>query len=1028
MSIAKFSVKQPVLTNMIIILVLIAGLYFYFTMGRELLPLISVDKIVISTVYPGATSEEIEKLITQPIEEEISGIDGIDDIISVSYEGMSTIVIDVLDGFDIYRVEQDIKSEVDKIRSLLPDDAEDPYIKEIKVEFPVCTVTVSGEVSEKTLRTYAKRAKDQLKNISGVGTINLVGYRDREIWVELDREKLIQNNLPISSVISAIRRKNLNLPGGRLKTREGEFLIRTLGEISTDRDIAEIVLKSSNGISNLFVGDVANIRNDFEERNSLSKVNGNFAINLDIEKRKNGDTIGMVVATRKIIKKLQESFPPSIKLNVINDRSIHIKDRIDLMQTNGLSGLILVLISLCLLLNFQMAFWTAIGIPFAFLGTFILMKTLGISINMLSLFGMIVVLGMIVDDAIVICENFFRYLEMGYSPKDAAIIGTEEVMWPVIAAVSTTIAAFAPLFFLPGVMGKFMSNIPVIIVLALCCSLVEALFILPSHLADFVRPLKVEKCGSRKTRWYDKYFDFYEITMVKVLKMRYLVIVLLLVAAVIAGFTASRMKFVLFGKVDMGIFMVNMEAFSDSSLEDTEKQVRTVEKFIADNIDKKYIKTVTTRIGMYMLSHSMERGDNKASVIVELDIEEMNGKTDTLKIINDLKTKSKKINGFIYFNILLARGGPPVGDAISYRFKGEDIKVLKLLARRAMEYLKTLPGVVELSDDFPEGKSEIVVELDEEKAKSLGVDVLTVAQTLRACVAGEVASSIRTGDEEIKIRVIFDEKWRNEKKDVLNMPIITQSGKHILLNDIAGIKIVKGIQKLSRHNQESTITVTGDIIRSKNTSMKVMKGLKKKIPEIFSGYPDYRAEFGGEADDTKESMKGLLYALCFAGLVIYMILGTQFQSFIHPITIMATVPFGFIGVIFGFFVSGQSLGLLSLIGVVALSGIVVNDSLVLLDFVLRLKEKEKDMEIKEVVAKAGRIRIRPIILTSITTIFGLLPMCLATTGQAAFLAPMAQSLAWGLTFSTILTLIVIPCVYLVMEDIKRVSRKILRLK
>jgi multidrug efflux pump subunit AcrB len=1028
MSLPKFSVRQPVFTNMLMILVFLAGFYYYSTLPREMLPLIPTNIITITTVYPGATPQEVENLITAPLEEDLSGVEGIDTMTSVSIEGASVINIQVRTDYKMEKVLQDVKSQVDTTRSKLPTDLEDdPVVKELKVEFPVCTVSVSGNISEKILRRYAKRIRDKLKTIPGVSSINFTGYRDREIRVEVDPDKLIQNKVSLTQVTAIIKRKNLNFPGGKLQTSGKEYLVRTLGEINSPQEINNIILRSFRGVPLVYVKDVAKVKDTFEERKTLGKVNGRFSINLDIEKRHTGDTLKIIKIIRKYVKQLQSTLPPSVHLSVINDMSFYIRDRIKLMKSNGLNGLFLVLLSLYLMLNFQMAIMTAIGIPFAFFGTFVLMKFFGVTINMISLFGMIVVLGMIVDDAIVICENFFRYMEMGFSPKEAAILGTEEVMWPVIAAVTTTVAAFLPLAMMTGMMGKFMATIPYVVIMALFCSLIEALIILPSHLADFVRPLKTHPDTDKKLRrWYDPFFDIYERTMVKILKYRYGVIVVLGIVSVLSIILALTMRFVLIGRVDSGIIRILMELPADYSLRDTNNRVSILEKQLRQKYGK-YIKVLTTDIGSYRLRHKRELGENLASIKIELNQDKVKvAHLDTLKIMQQIKSNPKYNQGFTMFTVRQARGGPPVGDAISYKIKGPDLKTLKLLAEKVKKFLGKIPGVVELSDDFPEGKDEIIVNLDENKAKGLGIDVFTLAQNVRTVFNGAIASTIRRGDEEINIRVIVADKWKNKVESVGQIPLLTKSGEVVLLRDVANISIKKGYLKIRREDQERTVTVSGDVIYKKVTPMQVKKRLKNVLPKLFKGYGDYRVDFAGEVEDTKESLRSLFYSFIFAALLIYLILGTQFSSFIHPFTIMLTVPFGFIGVIFGFYITGKPLGLLALIGLVALSGIVVNDSLVLIDFIIRLREEEKDKPLKEIVAHASRLRVRPILLTSITTIFGLLPMCFATSGQASFLAPMAQALSWGLTFSTILTLIVIPCVYLIMEDLKHIFSSLYR--
>ncbi|RMF89688.1 MAG: efflux RND transporter permease subunit, partial [Nitrospinota bacterium] len=490
MFLARFSTENPVLVNLLAVFVFLSGLVIYFTMPREIFPDFSLDAIRITTRYSGASPEEVEKLVTVKIEDAIAGVDGIDAITSTSQEGLSSIVVTLKKDADLVRALNDIQSEIEALEDF-PEEADDPRVQEVKTVFPVITASLYGSVAEQKLKELAKDLKDELLDIPGVSGVQILGLRERQIWVEVRPEALEQYHLTLDDIRQALASRNLNLPGGSIKTGQHELLLRTLGEVEGVQELSRLPLRSDPYGNTLTLDRVATVREHFEEATTLGRFNGQRAINLQVTKEKGGNAITIADQVRKRARAYEALLPPGVHIDVFNDFSVYIKNRLRVLKSNGIVGLFLVLVTLCVFLHWRVALLTALGIPVAFMGAFLLMEWYGISLNMLSMFSLIVALGMIVDDAIIIGENVYRYVEAGFSPKEAAIRGTGEVLLPVFASTATTVAAFLPMLLMTGTFGKFMANIPVVVSFALLASLFEALFVLPSHLADFLSPRRL---------------------------------------------------------------------------------------------------------------------------------------------------------------------------------------------------------------------------------------------------------------------------------------------------------------------------------------------------------------------------------------------------------------------------------------------------------------------------------------------------------------------------------------------------------
>ncbi len=1022
MTIGSFSVRNPVFVNLILLLFITLGITSYRSMPREVFPTVPLDMVSITTLYPGVSPEEIEKIITVPEENAIQSVDGVDEIDSQSREGISLILAKIEQGRDLKKVSQDIDSALNRMDPL-PGDADEPIVEEIETRYPVVNLSVYGNVEERVLREVADEMEDRILNIPGVGEILKAGYRDREIWVEVNPYRLEAYHLSILEVTSALKRRNLNLPGGLLKGSREELLIRTVGEFANRKEIENTVVRKGVKPGGIRIRDVARVRNTFEEASRFGRINGARAITLIVTKQARGDTIRIADAIRNLKRELEKTLPAGTHLALSQDNSQWIRNRLHTLYVNGTIGFAAVCIILLLFLNWRIAFLTALGIPVSFLGAFVLMKFFGMSINMLTLFSLIVVLGMIVDDAIIVSENVFRHLGIGRSPAVAAVIGTDQVVMPVFAAVSTTIAAFLPMLLMTGILGKFMRVIPIVVTFSLIASLIEALVTLPSHLADFAPAAS----GSQRKIGSGERFHRVKRRFVKLLawllRRRYRVLLVTLLTAVILGVVARQtIPFILFDTRDIPAFIVQIETPVGTPLSGTEAVIREIEQRLL-NFPKNEIETLSSLVGSHFdpATGRSNSGSHLGQVMVELPEFNAKNRVNGYRVLEKARRALRAIRGVKKLEILKIQGGPPVGKAVEIRVRGKELGVLKNISNRIQAYLKSLPGVKDVQDDLQPGKDELVVRVNEEKASLFGVDVADVATTLKTCYEGQKSSEIHKKKDQIDVVVKLGRRFRNDYNVLNTLKVANRKGDLIPLSSVTSITRRQGTGVIRRKDLRRAVTVTADVNRDVTTSGQVREEIEKRFSHLSTTYPGYSIHFSGEQKEQMESVRSLMESFLVAMITIYIILGTLFRSFIQPVIVMAAVPFAFIGVVVGHLVMGISFGLLSLIGMVALCGIVVNDSLVLIDFIN--KSRLAGMGRWRSILFAAETRFRPIILTSLTTIGGLATLAFKTHGQAAFLAPMAISIFWGLIFSTVLTLVVIPCFFSAVEDARIWARK-----
>lgn len=1016
MTIGEFSVGQPVLVNLALVLVLVVGISTFFGMPAELLPNVNMDQAVVYVFYPGVSPEEMETLVTKPLEEEIESVEDVDHVASLS--GESRTIIDItfkagLSDDDFDKRILDLRSAVDNAGSKIPDDAEDPVVIPIKIGevIPILSVSLGGDVSDTVLREVAEGLREEILDVPHVAGVDLVGEREREVWIELDAGRLDAYNIPIGGVVASLAARNINVPGGTIDLGHSEYVVRTLGEFESIVDIEDHVIASDAFGKQIRVRDVAAVRDTLAESLTFARLNGERSVTLWVMKEQEGSVVRVARDIRAAVADFDASLSENVSFEVRNDASIEVRDILAILKRNGALGIVLVAFTLFVFIGARNALLAAIGIPFSFFCAFIFMDYAGITVNTISLFSLVLVLGMLVDDAIIVIENIYRHMEQGMPAKEAAVLGTKEVQAPVTAAVLTTIAAFLPLLLMTGTWGKFMSVIPKTVSFALFASLLQALFVLPSHMADFGR------VAPRRNKCHPNFIALtrrYERTLRKVLRRRYAsigVVMLLALGAIALVFTLDVL---IFQEEDVSQIEVRAQTRVGTRLEETDAAARALEQIVF-SLSKEELEAVVTRVGFMIREHRGELASHNMQLNIDLVDSDERERSDT-EIMDALRQEMSEVPGLRSLSLSRPMQGPPSGKPVEVRVEGDDPEMLEFIAGRIQDKLAEYPGVVEIGDDLTPGKSELRVSVIPGQASLYGLTVSDIASAVRMGFEGVEATKYRgSGDDEIDVIVRLEAGDRRDVSDLKSLRLATPQGGTVPLGNVAEISVANAPAELHRRDGERIVTVTADV-REGTTSTEVNGFLMREFGDVSRMYPGYRLDFGGEYQETQESFASLFRAFLVAILLIYLILGTEFRSFVQPLVVMFTVPFAFIGVVIGLVIMRFPFTLNAGIAIVALAGVVVNDSIVLVDFIKRARDRGVDRW--ESVIEAGCMRLRPILLTSITTILGVLPLALGWGGSSITWGPMAASLAWGLAFATVLTLFVIPSLYSIVDDMR----------
>jgi len=1032
-NIIKYFAEQSLLVNIITAALVIAGLLFVVTAKREAFPRVDFDWVIINTVYPGSTAEDVEKHVTIPIETKMKEIDGIDEIFGTSIEARSTIAIKIdPDAREKEKTINDIKDALDKVTDL-PDDIIDPVFTELNTAMtPVVEVSlinkngVKNDAEEFELRRYTRMLEDRLLEVEGVGKIDKKGYREREMIVEIDPGKLNSLHVAVNEVINALARKNLNFPGGIIKTKDGEFLIRTIGEVKGPADIGKVLIRANDMGYWVRIGDVATVKDSFEEESVISKTLGEKSITLTVVKKESADIIDTVDAVNSELARFKKILPEQYEVSRFNDMSYYVKRRLDVLVSNGILGFLLVAVTLFLALGWRIALVTALGIPFAMFATFIWMGYSDVSINLMSMFGLIMVLGMLVDDAIVVAENIYRHIEEGDSVKDSVINGTLEVITPVAGTVATTVVAFAPLMFMKGIMGKFMWMLPAVVIVSLIASWVECMFILPSHIYELEKKNSLHQSTDRERegRLFRAIKQRYQAMLGFTLKHRYLAVFLITVFFFASlAFAVKNMKFILFPQGGIEVLTVKAETPSGTLLRETNRRLGFLEERIAGLPDGE-LDTYTAKAGIIQENPSdpyTKMGSNYGIIMVYLTPFNKRER-DAAEILEYLRKNTADLQKyFTKIEFGMVKTGPPVGKAVSIAVKGDDFDVLKKISDEYKAFLATIPGLKDIKDDYEDYKNELRVYVDEKTAAVTGITVYDIATTIRSCFEGTVATKIKKTDEEIDIRVIFPEGMRSSLKSIRDVKIANRMGSLIPITQVVSFdENASGISVIKRKDWRRLVNVTADIDENAKdvTPVYVNRKLKEKFTDIDERYPGYSASYEGEFKDTSDSMASLVKSFIVAALAIYIILVWIFRSMTHPLIIMGVIPLTLTGIIWIFFFHGMPLSFMASMGLVGLAGVVVNNSIVMVDFIL--VRRARGMDPLEATLDAAPKRLRAIYLTTVTTFFGLIPTAYGIGGFDPFLVPMAISLSWGLAFGTFITLFATPLLYAAFADLRMI--------
>lgn len=1014
--IISYFITYPVATNIIILAFVIFGAIGIFSMKSSYFPLTDSHNISITVFYPGASPQEMEEGVVLKIEDNLKGIVGIDRVTSVSRENSASINVEVETDKNIDVVLADVKNAVDRVPSF-PTGMEPPVISKIEVILPTINFTVSGEkMSLTTLKQYARDIENDLRKLDGISQIRLSGFPLQEIEIAVREVDLRAYNLSFADVANAIRQNNLLITGGKIKTDAEEFLIRANNRNYYGDELNNIIVRADRSGNIIRLSDIAEVKDTWDENPDRGYFNGVMAINIQISNTKNEDLLLSAEKVKTYINAFNDQHD-NVHLDIASDQSITLNQRTQLLLKNGLMGVLLVLLFLSLFLNVRMAFWVALGLPISFLGMFMILPLMGITINVLSLFGMIIVIGILVDDGIVIGENIFQHYERGKSPVRAAIDGTLEVIPPVVSAIITTLLAFSTFYYLDGRIGEFFSDVSTIVMLTLGVSLIEALIILPAHLAHskalrrkdakrtglFLFFYKINQKADQFLKYIrDQLFAPYMRFFIKHKFLGFAIPVALLIFSM-GGLTSGLVRTSFFPNMASDRVSINLtmpqgtnEKLTDSIISEIEKAVWLVNnEFSKEQTgDDDVVQNIIKNIGP---------GTNKASLMVNLLPGEFRDFSSD-NITNAIRDKAGEFYGIesLIFGSGRNFGGSPVAVALL----GSNITELKLAKKELKEEMKSNAVLKDISDNDPAGIKEVKIKL-KDKAQILGLTLQSVMNQVRYGFFGFQAQRFQRGRDEIKIWVRYNLEDRSSIKNLDDMWISTLSGDRVPFSEIALYTIERGEVAINHLNGQREIQITADLKSTDDSATEVMDDIKTRImPQISSKYPSVTASYEGqnrEAGKTTGSIKkvGLIILL-----LIYIVISFTFRSYSQAIMLIIMIPFSLIGVIWGHYLHGFSINILSWLGIIALIGIMVNDGLVLVGkFNSNLKE---GMKFDDALINAGISRFRAIFLTSITTVAGLMPLLLEKSRQAQFLQPMAISISYGIIIATFLTLLMLP--------------------
>lgn len=1018
--------RNSVAANLLMWLLVVGGLFGAFSIQKQVFPNFEIDIINVRVPYLGAAPQEVEEGVLLKIEESIKDLEGIKQLNSTAVEGMGTVSIQVEEDYDVQSLLDEVKVQVDAIPSF-PADTEKPVIYRQKIQQDVIWLSVYGDASERELKEFAKDLRDDIANLPGISSVQVVGARDYEISVELSEVDLQKYNLTFADVVARLSQTSVDLPGGSIRTENGDILLRTKGQAYTGWDFSQIVLVTNGNGTRVTLGDVAYINDGFIENNQYALFDDKPAVSLRVRAVGDQNALEISEQVNTYIESQKSEFPAHITADTWGDSSFYLADRLNMMLENMFFGALLVFLVLSLFLKIKLAFWVIVGLPVCFLGTLLVMPLdmVGVSINMLSLFAFILVLGIVVDDAIIMGESAYSEIDKKGHSAENVIAGVRKVAMPATFGVLTTIAAFSPMLMVSGPFGIIWKTIGMVVIVCLIFSLIESKLILPAHLVH----MKLKPYDPEKANRFQKFRDFfsegiktfinnkYAPFLATAVRNRYTTVAVFMAMLILTVglFGGGIVRFVFFPNIPSDFMIASFELEPGSSLEQRDNVLTTLREAMHRMDDK-----VAEESGENVIKHAIafDNGNLGGEIFAELTKGETRTLTD-FEIQDMWRQELPEIPGVKSFNIS-SPGGPGGGSDLSFEFSSSDIKALRSISDELKEALDKYEGVTDINDTFSGGSEEIQLAL-KPQADALGISLRDLGQQVRFGFYGAEVQRIQRDDEEIKVMVRYPKTERSSIEHLENMRIRAPNGQEIPFEQVATFTVGQGFDSIIRVDGKRSVTVTGAVDKALLDPSEVTNDvIENLMPDLLARYPKVDFQLQGNSKEQADAMISLMQGLLFALFAIYTLLAIPLKSYSQPFIIMSVIPFGIVGAIVGHLVLGMAVSVLSICGIIALSGVVVNDSLIMVDFVNRARKE--GMSLMDAAISAGTQRFRAIILTSLTTFMGLMPIVFERSLQAQVVIPMAISLAFGILFATVITLLLVPALYLILNDLKSVFK------
>ncbi|HNZ19305.1 MAG: efflux RND transporter permease subunit [Candidatus Hydrogenedentes bacterium] len=1027
MIVSDVSINRSTTVLVLLLLILVAGVFSYMSLPRESNPEVVIPYITVSVPYEGVAPEDIESLITIPIERRLAGLSGVKEMKSTSVEGLSYIFLEFEPDIDIDDALQKVRDKVDLAEPDIPEEADDPVINEINTaEFPIMIMSLSGGLPLSMLDQIAEDLEDQIETIEGVLDVEVIGGVEREIQIEVDPERVAQYGISFGNLMGVVAQENVNTPGGTMELGEAKFLMRTPGEFKNPDDINDLVVKQSPE-GTVFLRDVAKVYDGFKDVETISRLNGEPSVTLTVIKRSGANIIQIADEVQEEIDRMLAKLPKGLAVSVTWNEADYIREIVSELENGILSGMLLVLVVIFVFLGFANAIFVALAIPVSMLITFAVLYMSGVTLNMVVLFSLILALGMLVDNGIVVVENIYRHRMMGLSKIEAAKAGTAEVAWPITTSTLTTVAAFVPFFFWPGIFGEFMYYVPYTVIVALLASLFMGLVVNPALASVFMQVH--EGRTMRRITGAGFVMKSYAAALRTALRWRAVTVlsaVGLLVVIATVFFSTAETIFMPITEPPQAY--IDIECAEGTNLATSDYYARQVEEMIAPYTP--YVESVVTSVGSLGVTPEAggTTGSSKANHIsrVSLDFPELGDcKKLPSEVLRELRDAIQGLSG-ADIRIEQMDMGPPTGPPINVEISGDDFATLARLAQEIRQEIKDVPGLVDLRDDYNKGKPEVQVVVDRQEAWRMGLSTQLIGLTVQAAINGRKAADFREGDEEYDVTVRFPKAFREDLANINTMNLIATDGRRVPFSSVARIEQGAGLGSIQRIDRKRTVTVSADVHPDFN-QQRLLQAVQAKLQD-FPLPADYTIDYTGENEDMEETQFFLFKAFVVAVFLIALVLITEFNSLTQPFIILTSVILSLAGVFLGLYIFRMPFGILmSGIGCVSLAGVVVNNAIVLIDYTNQLRAR--GMELNEAIVTAGVTRFRPVMLTAVTTILGLVPMAVGVSfdframrlivggEMSQWWGGMAVAVIFGLTFATLMTLIVVPTLYSAMAGL-----------